>query len=369
MKFKKILPLLTLLVITAACQAQKFNMLVGTYSSAAKPDGIFVYEFDAQTGKATFKNKVALESPSHLVLSPNEKYVYTVSEGRSSNINALSYDSKTGELKLINSVKSGSNGPTFISIDPSTKYVFAGNYGGGTMTAVPIEANGSLGSDIQDFKHTGGSTLMRKPYTHSAVVSPDGKYVVTADLGTDSLNVYSITPKNRPNGIKSVGAIYLGAGAGPRHTTFSPNGKFLYAVTEKNSTVNVLSFKDGQMTLLQTESMIPSTYTGPGDGADIHTSADGKFLYASTRNKLNTISIYSIDQKTGKIKFLAQEPLLGTSSRTFTIDPTGNYLVVTSQGTSEVIFFKRDQKTGLIKPTGEKLTIDNKPGIVRFTKI
>jgi 6-phosphogluconolactonase len=368
MKFKKILPLLVLLVLTAACQAQKFNMLVGTYTSATKPDGIFVYEFDTQTGKATLKNKIALESPSHLVLSANEKFVYTVSEGRSSNINALSFDSKTGELKLINSVKSGSNGPTFISIDPAAKYVFVGNYGGGSMTAVPIEANGSLGSDIQDFKHIGGSTLMKKAFTHSAVTSPDGKYVVTCDLGTDSLNVYSIDPKSRPSGIKSVSAVYLGAGAGPRHSTFSSNGKFLYAVTEKNSTVNVLGFKDGKLTLLQTESMIPSTYTGVGDGADIHLSADGKFLYASTRNKLNTISIYSVDQKSGKIKFLSQVPLLGTSSRTFTIDPTGNYLVVTSQGTGEVIFFKRDKKTGLITPTGEKLTLE-KPGIVRFAKI
>jgi len=139
-------------------------------------------------------------------------------------------------------------------------------------------------------------------------------------------------------------------------------------VTEKNTTVNVLSFKAGKLSLIQTENGIPAGYTGVGDGSDIHISADGKFLYASTRNNLNDILIYSIDQKTGKITFIGREPLLGKSSRTFTIDPTGNYLIVTNSATNEVVFFKRDQKTGLIKPTGEKLALD-KPGIVKFAKI
>src|SRR4051794_2250040 len=106
MKFKKIIILLGLSAFTLInAQAQKFNMLVGTYTSPTKPDGIFVYEFDSQTGKTTLKSQVAVESPSYITLSPDEKFVYAVSEGRSANVNALSFDKKTSELKVINAVK------------------------------------------------------------------------------------------------------------------------------------------------------------------------------------------------------------------------------------------------------------------------
>ena len=372
MNLRKTIGFCAFVVLTSPLFAQstKYHLLIGTYTSPDKSEGIYVYEFDTKDASTTYKSKVAIGSPSYFAVTRDRKFVYAVSEDRNRNINALSFDSKTGDLKLLNSVPSGSAGPTYISVDAKGKYAFVGNYGGGTLTALPINEDGTLGSDIQDIKHEGKSIAKAKPYVHSAVVSPDNKYVITADLGTDKMNVYAFDPSKRPNPLTPTaqGFVTLAPGAGPRHSTFHPNKKFYYAVTELDGTVNAFTYKMGRIDLIQTIKMAPESYTGKPDGADIHVSADGKFLYASTRNVLNEITIYSIDQKTGKLTVIGRQPIGGKSSRTFDIDPSGNWMLVTSQGTNEIIFFKRDQETGLLTPTGQKIEHD-KPSMVKFVKM
>lgn len=370
MNLKRTITLAVLATISAAAHAQtKYHVLVGTYTSPGKSEGIYVYDFDAKTAALTLKNKVAVTSPSYLAVSNDRKFVYAVNEDKSSNVSAFTYNAKTGALKLLNQVPSGSSGPTYISADATGKYVFAANYGGGTLTALPIQKDGSLGSDTQDIKHEGHSIAMKKPYVHSAVLSPDNRFVIAADLGTDKLNIYKFDPSKRPNVLTPAAQPFflLKPGSGPRHSTFHPNKKYYYAVTELNSTVSAFEYKDGTLKLVHTVSMLPEGYTGKGDGADIHVSPDGKFLYASTRNVLNQIVIYAIDQQSGKLTQVGRQSTEGKSSRTFAIDPTGNWLLVTNQGSNTIVAFKRDLKTGLLQSQGTKIEID-KPSFVQFVK-
>lgn len=372
MELRKIISFCSLILLSLGLFAQggKYHILVGTYTSPGKSEGIYVYEFDSQNGAITYKSKVILESPSYFTVSPDRKFVYSVTEGKESKISSLSFDPKTADLKLLNSRPSGGNGPTHISVDSKRKYVFAANYGGGSLTALPIEADGTLGSDIQDIKHDGRSIAREKPFVHSAVVSPDNKYVLTADLGTDKINIYSFDAKKRPLALTVATQPYitLDPGAGPRHSTFHPNKNFFYAVTEINSKVYAFNYDKGHLTQIQSVSMIPEEFVGPGHGADIHVAADGKFLYASTRSTVNEIAIYSIDQKTGMLSLIGKQPSFGKSSRTFEIDPSGNWLLSASQGTNEIIVFRRDQQTGKLTPTGQKLQID-KPSLVKFVRM
>lgn len=372
MNVKKFVGSCVCLLISASLCAQdaKYHLLIGTYTSPGKSEGVYVYDFDTRDASTNYKSKVVLGSPSYFAVTNDRKFVYTVGEDPNRYINALSFDTRTGELKLLNSVPSGSGGPTHISVDAKSKYVFVSNYGGGTLTAIPINADGTLGSDIQDIKHEGRSIARDKPFVHSAVVSPDNKYVITADLGTDKMNIYAFDASKRPNPLTSTaqGFVSLAPGAGPRHSTFHPNRKFYYAVTELDGTVNAFKYKKGKIDLIQTIKMADASYTGKPDGADIHVSADGKFLYANTRNVLNEIAIYSIDKKTGKLTVIGRQPIGGKSCRTFDIDPSGNWMLVTSQGTNEIIFFKRDQETGLLTPTGQKIQHD-RPSMLKFVKM
>ena len=372
MAFKKIFCFAAFLLLspTLIAQLTKYHLLIGTYTSPGKSEGIYVYEFDSQNGEMTYKTKAILESPSYFAVTKDRKFVYSVTEGKESKISSLAFDSKTGELKFLNSQPSGSNGPTYVSVDARGKYVFAANYGGGSVTALPVEADGTLGPDIQDIKHEGKSIARKKPFVHSVIVSPDNKYVLTADLGTDKINIYRLNARNRPQALSAATQPFaiLDPGAGPRHITFHPNKKFLYAVTEINSKVYAFKYKKGRLSQIQAVSMVPEGFAGPGHGADIHVSADGKFLYASTRSTLNEIAVFSIDKKTGMLSLVAKQPSFGKSSRTFDIDPSGNWLLSTSQVTNEIIVFKRDQETGKLTPTGQKLQID-KPSLLRFVPI
>jgi 6-phosphogluconolactonase len=372
MAISRIIFLYACLLLSTGLKAQstKYHLLIGTYTSPGKSEGIYVYEFDSQTGEMEYKSKAIIESPSYFALTGNRKFLYAVTEGRASKISSFAFDAKTGTLNFLNSQPSGSSGPTYISVDAKGKYVFAANYGGGSLTALPIEADGTLGADIQDIKHEGSSIARKKPFVHSAVVSPDNKFVLTADLGTDKINTYRFNAKSRPQSLSAAAQpfVVLDPGAGPRHLTFHPNKKILYSVTEINSKVYSFRYKKGHLSPIQSVSMLPDGFAGPGHGADIHVSADGRFLYASTRSTLNEIAIFSIDQKTGMLNLVERQPSLGRSSRTFEIDPSGNWLLSTGQASNEIVVFKRDQQTGKLSPAGQKLQID-KPSLVKFVPI
>ena len=180
--------------------------MIGTYTTPGKSEGIYVYEFDSQSGEMKYKSKTII-----------------VSEGASSKISSFAFNSKTGDLNFLNNQSSGSSGPTYISVYSKGKYVFAANYGGGSITDLPVNADGTLGADIQDIKHEGSSIVRKKPFVHSAVVSPDNKFVLTADLGTDKFNSYRLNAKSRTQALTAAKQpfVTLDPGAGPRYLNFT----------------------------------------------------------------------------------------------------------------------------------------------------
>src|SRR5687767_4788972 len=117
---------------------KEYFLLIGTYTSAGKSEGIYVYKFDAVNGIASYNSKAVIQNPSYLAVSKDFKKVYSVSEmgkGRGG-ISAFDFDTKSGTLKYINSVGSGGNGPCYVSVTDKGDYVFSANYGGGSLGAI-----------------------------------------------------------------------------------------------------------------------------------------------------------------------------------------------------------------------------------------
>jgi len=137
-------------------------------------------------------------------------------------------------------------------------------------------------------------------------------------------------------------------GAGPRHCTFSPVGKYCYLINELDCTILVLSYdkKTGVLEELQTVSSLPEGLRVPGNTcADIHITPDGRFLYGSNRGH-NSLIIYKINRKTGLLDFVDCQPCGGEIPRNFAIDPTGNYLLCANQDSDDIVVFRIDNKTG-----------------------
>jgi 6-phosphogluconolactonase len=359
----------TSLVSCYSQEGKKYLLLVGTYTGAGKSEGIYVYDFNSANGDAEYKTKAVISNPSYLNISKDHKKVYSVSEmGRGKgSISAFNFDEHTGELTYINSVSSGGDGPCYVSVNNNGDYVFAANYSGGSLGAMHVNADGSLDSNVQSIQHEGSSVHKNqgKPHVHSVILSPDNKYVISADLGTDKIYTYRIQPgSDKPLTPADPAFVSTKPGAGPRHVTFHPNGKYLYAVNELDGSVNAYSYNDGKLTELQSITMLPPGYSGEIEGADIHVSSDGKFLYASNREDLNEILTYAI-QKNGTLKFAHRNSVLGKAPRNFVIDPTGNFVLVANQNTDEIIVFSRNKKTGALTPTGKKIPL-SRPVCLKF---
>lgn len=340
------------------------NLLIGTYTKPDKNNGIYVYAFNSETGEFSYRAEASgIKNPTFLTTSRDNKYVYSVSEvgnGKGS-ISAFSFDATTGKLEFLNDASSGGNGPCYVSVDDKNSFVFSGNYGGGSVAAIPIKADGSLGSEVQSIQHEGSGVRSNqdKAHVHAAALSEDNRFLFVPDLGTDKVNIYKVDLNNsKPLTQADTAFVSVNAGNGPRHLTFHPNGKHAYLINEMTGNVSVFDYADGKLSHEQSVCMAPTEFKGKIDAADIHISPDSKFLYGSLRGDLNELVIYAIDDA-GKLTYAGRQSTLGKTPRNFAIDPSGKFLLVGNQNSDSIIVFKRDQTTGLLEATGTKLSVES----------
>jgi 6-phosphogluconolactonase len=369
--------LLCMLFLFSSILAQnsnEYHLLIGTYSNKDKTNGIYVYRFNTESG--TFKMAQPVTSSvnaSYLAISADRKNVYAVSEsgGGKGGANAYTFNPASGELKLVNSVLSEGDHPCYISVDDQKKFVFVGNYSGGNLLSIPLNADGSFRTDVQNIEHQGSSVVkdrQEKAHVHSVVLSPDDRYLLVPDLGADKVFQYRVdVTKAKALSPAAQPFTAVKGGGGPRHLTFHPNGKYAYLVLELEASVMVFDYNDGKLEPKQTITMVAPDFKGKVSAADIHISPDGKFLYASNRGEANELAIYSIDNG-GKLTFVGHQSVLGKIPRNFAIDPTGNFLLAANQDSNDIVIFKRDMKTGLLTPTGKKIEVD-KPVCLKFVAL
>lgn len=360
----------------ASAQGEKgtkdYQLLVGTYTRSGKGKGIYSYRFNVHTGELSFEYMVEGVNPSYLEISPLGDRIYAVSEvghGKGS-VNSFSFDGSNGHMEFINSISSGGDGPCYIAVDPSSQFVYVANYSGGSLAAIPLNDDGSFGGSIQSIRQGGSGPFPEQEasHVHSTVVSPDNRFLLVSDLGTDKIMVYHISPKEpNPLGPSEQGFISVRSGSGPRHLVFHPNGKFAYVIQELMGLVTAFAYKNGKLTPLQTVEMLPKDYEGAAnsaDAADIHIAPDGRFLYGSLRGKTNQILTYAI-QEDGTLVFKSRNNSLGRTPRNFAIDPTGNFLLVGNSDDNEIVVFKRDLQSGELYPTKIKIPIGS-PVCLKF---
>ena len=182
----RLIGFLTILLLSLNSFAQNYYMFVGTYTTG-KSEGIYVYRFNTSTGEAGLLSTIASKNPSYLAIAPNGRYLYSVNEsGETGEVSSFQFDRGTGRLFLINKQSSGGADPCYISVDKTNKWAIVANYSSGSLSALPINADGSLAPLTQLIQHTGSGAnkdRQEKPHVHSTVLSPDQHYLFAADLG------------------------------------------------------------------------------------------------------------------------------------------------------------------------------------------
>lgn len=372
MKIQKIVLLLSFLIFTSLYSQKQF-VFFGSYNWDKGSEAVYVYELDNKTGKLT---KVASSSdvinPGYITVSSDGKYIYASSDAKTPNygtVSSFAFDADKKSLTFLNQQKTRGENPVYVNVDKSGKWLINATYNQATISVFPLLDNGKIDSIAQHFKFTEGSGVnpkrQEKAHTHSVVFSPDSKTVLFADLGADKILQYPFDASQNPPLIDNKSTfINTKPGSGPRHITFSKNGKLVYSIEELAGMISVYDFSENKLKEIQRIATHPDKITEGFESSDVHISPDGKFLYATNRGKENNIAIFKV-LNDGKLESIGYKKTGGKHPRTFAIDETGKFIIVTNVISQDVTVFKRNLETGMLKKVGKPVKI-NHPTCVKI---
>lgn len=327
-----------------------YAFFVGTYTNN-NSEGIYKYILHGDGKLELIGLAAKSENPSFLTISDDNKFLITINELNINNQGTVeSYLISDDSLAFLSKSLSGGAHPCFVSINKE-KYILTANYTGGNIGLLHLNDKGKLSKLLDVQQHSGSGTTKRQqaPHAHSAWFSQVDSSVITVDLGTNQLWFYHLDSKLQKLIPNTPETLTMNPGAGPRHLTFHPNGKWIYVVNELDCTIAlVLRNKEGKYKIINTISTLPKEYIENNTSADIKISNDGKFVYASNRGH-NSIAIFKVNTNNGSLKLIGHESTKGDGPRNFSLSPDNKYLLVANQRTNNIVSFERNKTSGLLK--------------------
>lgn len=284
-----------------------------------------------------------VNSPTYITLNSDKSSLYTVSkEEEGAGLTAFTRQ-EDGQYKKRYSNTTEENTPCYIALDEENNLLFTASYHDGYVS---VYKETESGIELTDrVQHVGSSVHENQdgPHVHYTDYTPDKKYLLVCDLGTDAVYSYSVSQQGK---LKEVARYQTKPGSGPRHLVFHPNGHTVYLLDELSSEVEVLEYQseDGSLTYQSRISMIPDSHTDFNSGAAIRVSADGKFVYASNRGH-NSIVVYKVADDFS-LSLVEYKPSEGDFPRDFNLTSDQAFLVVGHQNSDQLTLFGRDDETG-----------------------
>lgn len=364
-----------LMSLICCAPAKDFFVYFGTYTGALSK-GIYVSKLDATTGNLSDPELAAeTPSPGFLVVSPDGKFLYaannniTVNGKETGAVSAFSVDKNSGHLTLLNEKSTDGPGNCHVSLDSSANVLFAANYADGSIKSFRLQPDGSIGADGSYIKHHGSSVNTNRQssaHAHFIHSDPTHRFALACDLGMDKVVVYKINPADGTLTENSSAAVPPGSGS--RHLAFSPDGKFAHVINEMGCSITTFTWDSdaGKLTPVETVSALPP-------GVEIRPSITGAeilepddFVYVTLRGH-NSVSVFTANPETGRLKFVQNVPSGGKVPRGLGIDPTHHWLFTGNQNSDSAVEYEIDAHTGKISPTGRQLKIGS-PIDVKFVE-
>ncbi len=352
--------------------------------------GIHLFTVNRETGAMNPTGLYEMgTSPSCLAMNKDRNKLYSanetdrVGEDKQGTVSAFAINRIDGQLTLLNTVRSGGAGPTYVSVHPSGRFLLVANYFGGSIAVVPILPDGKLG-EATDIQHSSGNIGPTKATnappgsfafsghdrTHAHMIEADaaGRYVFHADLGLDQIFIWKFDEQKGMFSPNEQPSVSLPPGDGPRHFHFHPNGRWFYSIQEEGSTIVLFDYNatKGQLASRQTISTLPPGFAGSNFCSEILVSADGKYVYAGNRLH-DSIGIFSVGPN-GDLTFVGEEWTRGNYPRSFNFDPTGKFLYCCNQRGDNIAVFQVNVQSGELKFTGHYTNVGN-PSMIIFADL
>ena len=364
----------SLLMMSTTANADDPLIYISAFA-AGEQGAIHAFRFDSKTGALKPQHRTTdVQHPFFLVISPDGRFLYSIDTesfgGKEDEfVAAYAIKDRTGKLERLNQQSAKGSASCYLDIDPTGKTVVLANYSSGSVAALPVLEDGSLGEAASFVQHAGSSVdpkRQKAPYAHSIVISPDNRFALAADLGTDKILAYHLdagTAKLTVNEAQSSASV--APGSGPRHLTFHPNGKSVYLINELKNTVTFFSYEpaSGKLTSQQTIATLPANFDGVSHTADIRITPDGKFLYGTNRGH-DSVAIFRIGEG-GMLSLINIERSLGKGPQNLLITPDGQWLLCANMPGNSVVVFRIDSASGELTVTGEPVLMPM-PSCIRW---
>ncbi|MGW1541706.1 lactonase family protein [Streptomyces sp. NPDC002309] len=318
---------------------------IGSFTAAGGL-GVVTAGVDAGSGALTVLGSLnGVPDPSYLALSAGGDTLYAVSE---------TTDGAVAAYRVTGAVPEPAGPPVPVGDGPTHLSVVAGhlltaNYGSGSVTAVPLRPDGALAvapSGVLRHSGSGPHTLrQRGPHAHQVQGDPSGRWVVSVDLGTDSVRVCTL----KEGGLALHRETALRPGSGPRHLAFHPDGTCAYVLNELTPTVTVCRWDawDGSLKPLTETRVLPGGAAGDAYPSGVVVSPDGRFVWTATRGE-DVLSVFTVEGE--GLRLTGTVPCGGHWPRAIAV--SGGFLYVANERSGDVTWFALDAETGLPRRAG-----------------
>lgn len=348
--------------------------------------GIHLFRVNRATGALTPAGIQEMgTSPSRLAVNAAGTRLYSANETdrvgdqKEGTVSAFAVNRSTGVLEVLNSVRSGGAGPTYVSVHPTGRFLFVANYFGGSVAVLPILRDGRLGgaTDVKiDAGLVGRSRATNAPpgsfafsghdrtHAHMILSDPSGRFVLHSDLGLDKIFIWKFDDRRGVLTAADPPSVSLPSGDGPRHFQFHPNGRWVYSIQEEASTIVLFDYdaEAGRLMSRKTISTLPPAFAGSNFCSEIRVSGDGRFVYAGNRLH-DSIGIFAVGMD-GGLSYVGEEWTRGNYPRSFNFDPSSQFLYCCNQRGDNVVAFRVDSQTGRLGFTGGYTAVGNPSAIV-----
>lgn len=339
------------------------------YVGAAGGNAVTVLALDSDAGRlsliqtARFEGVEQVGPSTPLAISPDRRFLFAGVRAEPYQVVTFAIEPRTGALTQVGL------GPlpdslAYLATDRTGRFLFGASYGGSLVAVSPVGPDGRVEPASQ--------TLATGPNAHAIVPSPDNRFVLATNLGSDEVRVFrfdaasgALTPSQPP-------AVKTGARSGPRHLAFHPSAPLVFLLGELDAVVRSFAYDaaEGRLTELSSVSAMPpgSPEDAPAKpwGADIHLTPDGRFLYVSERTTSSLLG-FSVDPCSGALTSVATIPT-EKQPRGFGIDPTGRFLAAVGEVSDSLTLYAIDQKSGRLIPL-QSLAVGSRPNWVEFFRL
>ncbi|MFE1313188.1 lactonase family protein [Streptomyces sp. NPDC058755] len=325
-------------------------LYLGTYTSVeGGGTGIGLATYDPASGRITGAGTItSVPDPSYLALHPDGRTLYAVDERQDGAVTAV----RVADRRILGSRSTGGTSPCHLSVHPGGRWLLSANYGSGSVAVHPIDSSGALGERTELVTHTtpAPGPGQQGPHAHQFITGPDGAHVLAVDLGTDTVYTYRLDQAKGT--LTEASQARARPGAGPRHLTFHPGGRYAYLANEVDDTVSVCAYDPATGRLTVGDPQPTGSDSGTNYPAQILVTANGSYAFLANRGH-NSIARYAVEADGARLRLLGTVPVAGDFPRQIAFSPDGRLLFAANQRSGTVSVFHVDAKSGELRLTGE----------------